>query len=756
MLPVQRVPVTTVDMPEGPRVFCSTVALARDDIADSRRFEALMEVLAINLTQIAPRAPRYLWFAALGAEAFVSMTPGLQRGPSELRRLLGGFDARILASSGDYLETTARPVMMWSPKEGVIRLWEKDPLTPISEQLRSIAIRNRRYDLGEGFPPKEDKKSPPPQEGVRRAVVIEVPYFPTADGPRAFATGLVFPLTAPAEALERAAIAMLAEARDAGDQDLVLWIWNEDPYKRLQEPGELAESIVLAVTCRGGGIPRVGGAYRKINYFDKVDRLELPAAATPMACVRDGAVLVTFMQGIDRQAKEVGGWATVEPGDAVVDWDLRLPLVFRVRDLTLKNFRSFSEERTFAFPTQTTLIIGDNGKGKSAILDGIAVGLSTVLNGLEAGSMEEVREPWLHREWSGDPPVETVHEPASAHIQLALNARRTVREGGSATRKGPLGRGVFSATWSLNLMRAVRQKREVDLPVVAYYRARRHDGDVSGRPRKPKRERARVAPYDSWNRVQIDPARAQTWYGSLWLDDLGHVAHKKPRTFLPALNAVDSALRTCIDGCKGATWSQARGALLLHLDDGVHAYGELSDGYRLMTALVLDLVWRCFTHNPHLGERAPELSPGVVLIDEVDLHMHPTWQRRVVLALAGTFKGIQFVLTSHSPFIVQSMHRESVIILDDGQPMDYWREGIEDIAVDAMGADEGPVPRSMIYRNFEALSERYMALLKELEPTSPRVDLIRRELDLLQEEMNSNPAVAAVLRSQRLAREAKR
>jgi predicted ATP-binding protein involved in virulence len=91
---------------------------------------------------------------------------------------------------------------------------------------------------------------------------------------------------------------------------------------------------------------------------------------------------------------------------------------------------------------------------------------------------------------------------------------------------------------------------------------------------------------------------------------------------------------------------------------------QLSDGERNMLALVGDLARRLSILNPSLGN--PNEGVGVVLIDEIDLHLHPKWQRTVVGALERTFPNCQFVITTHSPQVVGELAAESVMLLRDG------------------------------------------------------------------------------------------
>ena len=85
------------------------------------------------------------------------------------------------------------------------------------------------------------------------------------------------------------------------------------------------------------------------------------------------------------------------------------------------------------------------------------------------------------------------------------------------------------------------------------------------------------------------------------------------------------------------------------------------------------------------GPAVLQHTPGMVLVDEIDVHLHPKWQRRVVRDLKETFPRIQFVCTSHSPFIIQSLEAGELRTLDPGGPQlaEYANRSIEDIAEEA-------------------------------------------------------------------------
>ena len=94
---------------------------------------------------------------------------------------------------------------------------------------------------------------------------------------------------------------------------------------------------------------------------------------------------------------------------------------------------------------------------------------------------------------------------------------------------------------------------------------------------------------------------------------------------------------------------------------GLVPVSALSLGYQTTLAWVADLAWRLIKHFP--GSTGPLSEPAVVFIDEIDLHLHPLWQLRIIDDLSATFPGTQFVATAHSPLIVQVAESANLVLL---------------------------------------------------------------------------------------------
>jgi predicted ATP-binding protein involved in virulence len=83
--------------------------------------------------------------------------------------------------------------------------------------------------------------------------------------------------------------------------------------------------------------------------------------------------------------------------------------------------------------------------------------------------------------------------------------------------------------------------------------------------------------------------------------------------------------------------------------------------------MVGDITYRCIKLNPHLGINAAKEASGIVMIDEIDMHLHPAWQQTILGDLTNTFPNIQFIVTTHSPQVLSTVPSQQIRIVDEGQ-----------------------------------------------------------------------------------------
>jgi len=335
---------------------------------------------------------------------------------------------------------------------------------------------------------------------------------------------------------------------------------------------------------------------------------------------------------------------------------------------------------------------------------------------------------------------------------------RQVREAGVRTTNA-------DAKDALSLIADVFQRdqdgEQVLCPVVAYYgagrawlpsKARADKADTNGPARRWE------AFYDCFEeRIRLGDLRR-------WFQREAIAFANRGGRWRPGYEVVKGAILRCVPEAEDLWFDGDRADIVLTMNGYPQPFDNLSAGQKMMVALIADITIKAVTQNAYLlpedaleggDDSLPILlreTPGLVLIDEIDTHLHPKWQRRVVSDLKETFPSIQFVCTSHSPFIIQSLQPGELRTLDESGPplVEYANQSIEDIAE---GIQKVEVPQqSMKARELAEATERYFELLEQPDDKGSE-DFARAELEYRTavERYSDNPGLSAFLKLQALA-----
>lgn len=164
--------------------------------------------------------------------------------------------------------------------------------------------------------------------------------------------------------------------------------------------------------------------------------------------------------------------------------------------------------------------------------------------------------------------------------------------------------------------------------------------------------------------------------------------------------------------------------------------------------MVVDIARHLALANPASSDPLTE-GKGVVLIDELELHLHPEWQRSVVEQLQKTFPELQFITTTHSPFVVQSLQPGQLINLDpESYTEEYVGKSIEDITEAVMGVEMPQ--KSKRYLNMMSVADQYYRTLAQAKVAEgDELEALKQELDKLSIPYSDDPAFTAFLKFQR-------
>lgn len=410
----------------------------------------------------------------------------------------------------------------------------------------------------------------------------------------------------------------------------------------------------------------------------------------------------------------------------------------RIRELTIRNFRAYSEPAPFVFAESFTVVAGINGRGKTAMLDGLALLCSRLLpqispaqggyrtiSGSEIHLQEPVAELKMKVNCAGIPVEYTLNYERDSRSVKATRLPKAVKEAvrfayGSPERAAPL--AVYYTTDRAGYRLPKSLPAAVPRGQAAAYSGALSNRTINFRDFMARYRNAIVLQNEE---RENNPA----FFGDAAATVLGQAL----TTFLGGfdnLRVQESLLRLLVDK-QGAS-----------LD-----LSQLSDGERAFLAVVCDLSRRLILANPLLPN--PLTGAGVVLIDELELHLHPKWQREVRQKLRQTFPNIQFIATTHSPFVIQSLQPGELINLDPEEFGEYADQSIEDIAENVMGV---ALPqKSERYLQLKDAAEEYFRLLREPGTPSATIEAAERRLNELSDPFSDDPAFQALLKVEREA-----
>lgn len=310
-----------------------------------------------------------------------------------------------------------------------------------------------------------------------------------------------------------------------------------------------------------------------------------------------------------------------------------------------------------------TLVAGVNGAGKTSLLKAIELGMSHGPVPGKGGAL------YAYGEWglSSAGVIEKRHRSPFIEYRFAENQSAILA---ALEPRTPVPDSDLSRIW-LRLARTM--KRQMVLLFV---------DDVRSAPEQDYDYDAPLGPegYECWNRAGAPWPAIERWlaqqtqvgYERFYRVVSENRGAPKLEELVPELTAASQAIADVIGESARVEYDVQHKKLLIHLGHGhILEPSQLSAGYRTLLALISDLARRCVLLNPNAGARAPYETPGLVLIDELELHLHPKWQRQVVKGLQRAFPKIQFICTTHSPQILAEAPPDSVVLLGPADTVVY-------------------------------------------------------------------------------------
>jgi predicted ATP-binding protein involved in virulence len=325
-----------------------------------------------------------------------------------------------------------------------------------------------------------------------------------------------------------------------------------------------------------------------------------------------------------------------------------------INKLNISNFRSKAALQ-IQLGSKLTLLVGENGSGKTSILDAIALCLGAVLTHLPKVSGISFKKNDLRQVNNHFAPYTRVGIETTEGIVWDRTERRD--KSLKTANEIPTAVGLLKLRKYLDeqIINPFNEGKDFQLPVYSYYGVSRALLEVPLRRRSfPKTHQRFEALENSLNAV----TRFKSAF--VWFYNKENEEQRKQRELknfdyrLPELETVRRAITTMFPDITEPHIMLNPLRFAVKIGGETMDITQLSDGYKTLLSLVIDLASRMALANPDMIN--PLQAQAIVLIDEIDLHLHPEWQRRVVGDLTTVFSNTQFILTTHSPYIVESVN----------------------------------------------------------------------------------------------------
>ena len=419
----------------------------------------------------------------------------------------------------------------------------------------------------------------------------------------------------------------------------------------------------------------------------------------------------------------------------------------RLKRALIENYRAITRLELDLHP-RMNVFFGGNAKGKTSVLNAIAVGLGGIQKLLPGVS--PIR--FLDRDRRGTEAVRVELEAADGTKweRTMRGPRRTDRLAALKERLDP----VVAAEEA--------DEPPLDLPIAALYDTDRVVPERPQRQGKPK-DFFRFPALQGALSPRPDFGGFFEWFFGKEHQEANE--RKLRRSFeyqLPELAAVRRAIESLVTGHADpmvlfhpirftvSVASDGDGTGRLEID-------QLSGGQRTMLVVAADLARRLAQGNPHLDD--PLQSEAVVLIDEVELHLHPSWQQTVLPDLMSTFPNAQFLVSTHSPQVLTTVEADRIIHLEreDGEigafgvPVSTYGARASDALCDVMGVDERPAGNGFVKD-----LRRYLDLVADGEGETAAARALRQELAEIAPDDPDLRRAALEIRHQRALRNLRR
>jgi|GluameStandDraft_1065615.scaffolds.fasta_scaffold13462_2 predicted ATP-binding protein involved in virulence len=340
-----------------------------------------------------------------------------------------------------------------------------------------------------------------------------------------------------------------------------------------------------------------------------------------------------------------------------------------LKEVNIQNFRGI-ESCQLHFHDKMNLIIGENGVGKTSILEAIAVGLGGVICDLDGVSKKNLSHEDFRKEYKkvGDGSyTQKTCLPLAIGCKAVLGDSEYEWERTKDTQKSIV--PVMQSRQIAKIATKLVDMEDSLLPILSYQSASRIWTQTKEAKADAGKETMRLRGYADSLTASLGKKQILAWCAKM-----EQIAWQKERAIgeYEGVKTAVSQFMTIMEGNQECVlYYDKQSEDIFYVKNGnAESISSLSAGYQSIVWMAFDVAYRMALLNPHLRENIRE-TPGIVLIDEPDAHLHPEWQWLLTKALRTVFPNIQLIIASHSPIILASVREGEIIDVSDSNDISY-------------------------------------------------------------------------------------
>ena len=419
-----------------------------------------------------------------------------------------------------------------------------------------------------------------------------------------------------------------------------------------------------------------------------------------------------------------------------------------LKKIYLENFKCF-EKLSMEFQKDLTVLIGANGAGKTSILEAIAIAVSTMFVPMDGPKGIGIDKTQAHLKAYAIGSTSDVQPqyPVIVSAAAVIDGKEVHWERSLKTAKGQT---TVKDAKEIISVAADYQKRlrggdtTLILPILAYYGTGRlwdyHREKQTDIFETNTRTNGYIDSVDGNANIKL----MMNWFAKMTIQKYQN--QENGLGAIPELEAVFAAMEKCYNQIAGSDHAKIQYNIGTKELDVAYTdemgerkripINQLSDGYKSTISLVADIAYRMAVLNPQcLGNVCSETC-GIVLIDEVDLHLHPAWQQRILNDLISIFPKVQFIVSTHAPEVINSVPKENVTVIENNLAIP--------VSVETYGKDANGILRSVMH-----VKERPQLVMEKFDEFYSAIDAkdyVKAEdiLNDLEDHVGEDPEIASM------------